>query len=166
MITKEQVKAKTIERFWSKINFGEANECWEWQASLRGGYGLFSTSYKGAGISHIAHRFLFIQLFGELPRNTHVLHRCDNRKCVNPNHFFTGTNYDNVQDKVSKGRHSNAIFPGGKNPSAKLRSEDVVAIKERLKNGETQLAVGKSYGVCQSQIWRIAHGTRWKNITL
>lgn len=36
----------------------------------------------------------------------HILHECDNPRCVNPLHLFEGTDKDNSDDKVKKGRQA------------------------------------------------------------
>src|SRR4051812_130307 len=87
-----------MERFWDKVN--KDGECWEWIAGSRGrGYGAFK--YKGK--IHDAHRFSWYLTYGKWP-SMWVLHKCDNRKCVKPEHLFEGTAKDNFQDAVSKGR--------------------------------------------------------------
>lgn len=50
------------------------------------------------------HRASWILHYGEVPDDFHVLHKCDVRNCVNPDHLFLGTNQDNIEDKVRKGR--------------------------------------------------------------
>ncbi|AQW91318.1 HNH endonuclease [Elizabethkingia anophelis] len=76
-------------------------ECIEWTMHVnRCGYGVL----KHNGRLHRAHRFIY-NLYhkvglGEL----HVLHKCDNPRCVNPEHLFLGTCRDNIDDKVKKGR--------------------------------------------------------------
>lgn len=75
--------------------------CWLW---------LGSTNAKG--YAHLkydmrqqrANRFSWSAYNGPIPEGLHVLHSCDNRLCVNPEHLFLGTNQDNVDDKMKKGR--------------------------------------------------------------
>lgn len=64
------------------------------------GYGKLSL----LGRDQAAHRYAYEIFFGPVPRNRLVLHRCDNRRCVNPEHLFVGSAKDNFDDMISKGR--------------------------------------------------------------
>ena len=76
--------------------------CWLWSAAGGGQhYGLFHFRGKTIG----AHRASWIFHKGEIPNGLYVLHKCDTRPCVNPDHLFLGTPKDNMQDCVKKGRH-------------------------------------------------------------
>lgn len=89
------------ERFWSKVNVGKKNECWEWVGAIdTPGYGAF----KFDGKKYNSHRIAWYLTHSDFP-NELVLHKCDNRLCCNPKHLFLGTYLDNAQDMVSKGRH-------------------------------------------------------------
>ena len=86
-------------RFEQKFN--KTDGCWIWNAATRTtGYGVFS--YKGKAVT--ASRVSYILYKGEIPDGLHVLHTCDNRLCVNPDHLFLGTNTDNVEDRKAKNR--------------------------------------------------------------
>lgn len=91
-----------MERFWSKVR--KSDGCWEWTASVNAkGYGRFGVTSR-----HIvaAHRFAYELVVGPIPDDQWVLHRCDNPRCVRPDHLFTGSPLDNSTDMVSKGRGS------------------------------------------------------------
>lgn len=91
--------APRTERFWAHV--AQSEGCWEWQASVfRTGYGQF----RDGGRSMRAHRVAWELVNGPIPEGLHVCHRCDNRKCVRPDHLFLGTRSDNMQDMSAKGR--------------------------------------------------------------
>lgn len=93
-----------MKRFWDKVDIKGPDDCWEWQRSLNnGGYGR--SHFNGKQIK--AHRLSFLLTHHEIPEGMLVLHKCDNPKCVNPDHLFLGTHYDNMQDMKAKGRARN-----------------------------------------------------------
>jgi hypothetical protein len=93
-------KADPAARFWAKVQRGEG--CWEWQGANNGkGYGCFG---KEGSRPYYAHRFSWELHAGPIPDGLFVLHRCDNRRCVNPEHLFLGTQGDNMRDMIAKGR--------------------------------------------------------------
>ena len=88
-----------LERFEQKF-IPSTSGCWTWTAGLSDkGYGRFTL-----GKEQYAHRASWIFYHGN-PGALDVLHRCDNPKCVNPNHLFLGTHTDNMHDMIRKGRH-------------------------------------------------------------
>lgn len=77
--------------------------CWMWTGGIVHGYGCWEVD----GRRERAHRWAWELFVGPIPEGMHVLHRCDNPPCVNPNHLFLGTQTDNVQDMDAKGRRRN-----------------------------------------------------------
>lgn len=104
------------ERFWIYTQKGPG--CWQWIGSKQAyGYGQLRV---GNGPMR-AHRFAYIIKHGAIPEGMDVLHRCDNRSCVNPAHLFLGTQADNIADMDAKGRRRTVPNVGVQHPMAKLR---------------------------------------------
>jgi len=104
---KPQRAMKPIEeRFWDKVNKDTESGCWVWQSSIRGnGYGAFFTHLQPEGRKcHGAHRYSWELSNGAIPEGLWVLHKCDNRICVNPDHLFLGDRTDNMRDCANKKR--------------------------------------------------------------
>lgn len=97
------ITSEYINHFFSKVDKKESG-CWEWTGAKNrrvNGYGTIHLFGK----KQYAHRISFLIHNGFLPyRQLWVLHKCDNTKCVNPDHLFLGTYSDNMKDKVVKGR--------------------------------------------------------------
>ena len=110
-----------------------------------------------------AHRFSWELYKGSIPdgdgyHGVCVLHRCDNRACVNPDHLFLGTQADNIRDMIRKGRNDDRS--GERNFSAKLSQRDVNEIRS-LAGRLPQRAIAEKFGVSQSQISHIIRGAGW-----
>ncbi len=79
------------ERFWAKVNKATSG-CWEWQATLVNGYGVFWNGTRQIR----AHRYAYELLKGKIPEGLTIDHLCRNRKCVNPDHLEVVTMRENV----------------------------------------------------------------------
>lgn len=147
------------ERFWFCVVRKSNDECWEWTGTKTNrGYGNIEIDGHAVG----AHRLSYIIHFGEIPPNMDICHHCDNRGCVNPNHLFVGTNMDNVQDKIRKGRQ-----PHGMNIKlSKLCDDDIPKIRSLYATGKySQREIAKMFGLkTHVSICRIINGTGWKHI--
>lgn len=162
-------RTKTLEsRFWAKVNKDgpipahrpELGPCWLWMGStVRGGYGRLNDGRSGVN----THRLSFELCVGAIPDGLDVLHKCDNPPCCNPEHLFPGTDQDNANDKVEKGRSPNQ--KGAANGNARLSPEDVLLIRRLLSEGQpayTDLA--KRFDVTPKHISLIAHRKLWPHI--
>ena len=142
--------------------------CWNWNKSLTiKGYGKFGgIRVNGKSNWKIAHRVSYELFYGEIPKGLFVCHTCDNPKCVNPDHLWLGTNNDNVQDMIRKGRKhipTSESVSGEKNPNSRLKLKQVQEIKFFIKEGNKTLKeIADLYSVTGTLIWRIKDGRAWK----
>jgi len=145
-----------IERFWSRVNKNTKNGCWEWVARLNpDGYGEFDCDNRG----YRAHRLSWFFKFGEIEKGLNVCHKCDNPKCVNPDHLFLGTQKENVMDMLSKNRQRS--HKGTKNNKARLNEEKVSEIKRLRRSGLQYKEIADKFGVSVGCVSHILNGRHW-----
>lgn len=148
------------ERFWKKVDKNGPNGCWVWTAScLKSGYGSIKTKDGTMG----SHRISWKLHYGKISKGLCVCHKCDNKKCVNPNHLFLGTQAENIQDMIKKGKGNKA--KGEKHPMAKLKEWQVLEIRAKYKTGKyTQRQLAKEYNVAEITVNYIINRKTWKHI--
>lgn len=143
-------------RFFEKVAYG-ASDCWYWIGSrCQLGYGQFN-----AMAEHKAHRVSW-RLFRGDPQGLKVLHRCDVRSCVNPEHLFLGTQVENIADMVAKGRQRGGGLCGENNPRSRLTWEKVREIRRRVAAGAVQRHLCDEFGVSPMTISRIVNHQLWR----
>lgn len=153
----QKTVSKMPGRFFEKMAFG-FSDCWYWIGSIDCvGYGRFP--YEG---ETKAHRVSWKLFHGIITKGMNVLHKCDVRSCVNPDHLFLGTQLDNVADMVSKNRLVVIPSPGEKNGMAKLTREQVNEARSLHASGIMQKDICKRFGVSPMTISRIVRNQSWK----
>ena len=140
------------ERFLQYVKEAESG-CHEWQSTIKkDGYGQFW--YDGKNMR--AHRAAYILLKGKIPKGKFILHKCDNRCCVNLEHLYVGTQKDNVQDMYRRGRNKGH------------RTVDVALVKEirRLykEGGCSQQQIADIYDLKQPAVSKIILRKTWSKI--
>lgn len=140
------------ERIKTKYVVDPITDCWEWTGAMASsGYGKIGCGgHSGRTLS--AHRAAWEIAHGEIPDRLQVLHSCDNKKCVNPQHLFLGTQSDNILDCIRKGR---AV--------RKLTNEDVLQIRRSYLPRMSQ-CLADQFRVCASTVQRIVQRKSWKHI--
>ncbi len=152
-----------VNRFWTHVDCSDGpGACWLWAGHVgENGYGI--TRVKGK--QYKAHRVSYLIEHGRIDNDRFVLHRCDFRACVNPEHLFLGTPKDNSQDAVKKGR--NTKLYGERNGKAKLTRQKVRAIKRLLADKADgrcdlrQYEIARRFGVSEATVSYLKNGGRW-----
>jgi hypothetical protein len=150
---------KPIDRFMSKT-ISTSNGCIEYQGytSKRNKYPLFWVAGKPTTV----HKWIYEYHNG--PMKLHILHTCDNTKCVNIKHLWTGTHKQNMEDMTNKERAATLVLSGDNNGMAKLTKEQVLEIVDKCKT-RTRKSVAADYDVTPTCIERIMNGKRWSHFT-
>jgi len=170
-----RTRRPVADRFWEKVDKTEA--CWNWiGACYSNGYGQFDLIIDGIRRSRCAHRIAYQLTKGEIPEGLVIMHSCDNRRCVNPDHLTAGTTAENQADMARKGRGTVGAkstahrFPeklprGADNVASKLDGDKVRAIRSRYAaGGVSQSHLARDYGVSQSVIFDAIHRKSWGHI--
>lgn len=143
-------------RLLARIVRDDATGCWLWTGILKtGGYGVIKVRGKNVA----THRASYEAFVGAIPDGTFVLHRCDVRHCINPDHLFLGSQTDNMRDMVSKDRMADC--KGERNPRSALTPQQVLEIR-RSTAPRPQLA--REYGVTNQSIRAVQLAKTWKHL--
>lgn len=131
--------------------------CWIWLGAVidSTGYGTFNWNKKIVS----AHRASFVLAKGEIPEGAMVLHKCDVRCCVNPEHLYLGDHTQNMQDMLDRDRSAR----GEKNAHAKLTSLQVEEIRRTyVKRRGNLMALAKKFGVSRYAIHYVLKRETWQ----
>ena len=135
--------------FWAKVNKTEG--CWLW-TSYRNEHGYGLLSFRGVK-NRRAHRIAWELTNGAIPHGLQVLHRCDVRTCVRPDHLFLGTNADNLLDCAKKGRNVACVL-----------THDQVREVRKLLPSMKQRAIAARFGVKHGVISDIKLGLTYAHV--
>lgn len=165
-----EITHNTLRLFWSKNRVGYKpdqskeyyagmDECWIWSGCLApDGYGKTKVGKKFTS----AHRLSWVIHNGQIPDNKFVMHKCDNRACVNPSHLMLGTTQDNTSDCIRKKRRNPAF--GENLPQSKLNEASVRAIRDAARRGIPQIQIAQTFGLCQQAIHKVVSRKTWNHI--
>lgn len=171
----------------SKPYYEGLDRCHVWTGTKRPfGYGSFGFGFPQKWL--MTHRIMWALTHGCVPAGMHVLHKCDNPSCLNPNHLFLGTCSENGRDRNAKGRtvvvtgdrHGSRTKPwtwidrksrpkdtyvrGEQVCSAKLTEAQVREIRSRGLCTSDYPAVAEEFGVTRHNVSMIVRGIRWKHL--
>ncbi len=129
--------------FWSRVSVGSDSDCWHHRGAP-GSHGYSQFAKK------LAHRVSYEIHFGEIPSDRFVCHRCNNKRCVNPNHLYLGTHTENMDD-VSRGNY---------HPKRKLTGD---AVREIRASTEPARALARRFGVSAKAVQNVLHGVTYRH---
>ena len=139
--------------------FIKTDGCWIWKLSKdKNGYGIFRGMIGSITFTR-AHRYSYALHTGDLLVGMQALHSCDNPSCVNPDHLSSGTNADNMRDKMQKGRARVPI--GEQNGHAILTERQARRI---LKDPRPYTEIASEYNVAPSTIGSLKQRVSWKHL--
>lgn len=157
---KTETKAQNhLRRLIAKTNKHGPGGCWLWTGRIqKNGYGRM---WDGVGQGY-THRMSYELHCGPVPERLLVLHRCDVRHCVNPEHLFTGTQKENLADRDAKGRQNYAR--GERIGASKLSPDQVLDIRRQFSLGRSKTSLGRGFNVCTTNIAKIVSRKTWTHI--
>ena len=136
-----------MDRFWSKVD--KSGDCWEWRAGLDDhDYGQFRMGNK----NFKAHRAAWILTHGENPTQD-ILHSCDNRKCVRPDHLRLGSDTDNMRDSLERERR-NLLFSNA----------DVAEMRKLARLGKSRQELVDIFGGTRLAVTLAVTGQTFKHV--
>lgn len=138
-----------IDGFFGRVTRDDSSGCWEWRTVSGRGYGVF----KGFP----AHRISWKIHKNTDPYGSYVLHKCDNRACVNPDHLYLGTQSDNMRDMWQRDRRR---YNSG---AARHGWEKIDQIRSAYMTGRYSLSeLGRMFGMNRSLVFKIVNNTIWR----
>lgn len=180
------------ERFAKYVDRADESGCWTWTACVdkRTGYGIFVWKRDGKPWTRTAHRSAYELAHGPIPEGKMVLHTCDVRTCVRPDHLYLGTHADNMQDKVERNRCATGLRNGKhtkpecqprgdnhharRNPEALARGTDhgcckytpeiVIAVRERRAAGKKLREISEEFSIPIPTVYQMTTRDTWRHI--
>jgi hypothetical protein len=142
--------------------------CLEWngEINIQNKYGMLRVD----GVQKTVHRLAWIEVYGPIPDGKWVLHKCDNRKCLNVDHLYLGTVVENARDFVERGTHWTKTRPedvkhGSGHGSAVLNEIKVLAIRNQYAAGSvTMQMLATHYDISLKSICNILQGKSWTHV--
>jgi len=151
-----EVTPALLERFNSKWVRADEADCWIWTGSVSKGTGYGAFKLNGRKVdAHVA-AWRISNNGAAVPIGQLVMHSCDCRQCVNPDHLSLGTSSENMRDASERG---DVVIA-----SAKLTEQQVPMIRRLHSEGWSMYAIAKLVGVSDVTIASLIHGKTWKHV--
>ena len=141
-------------QFWQMVD--TTGDCWLWMGAVKpNGYGIVKRrAIRPSPIGAHVHAWTLTN--GPVPDGHLVLHHCDNRRCVRPDHLHVGTMRDNARDRAER----NTSHPNAR----RLTADQCAEIRRRWAAGARQVDLAAEYTVSQVTVSRIVRGDHWSSV--
>lgn len=136
------------------------NNCLIWGPVNSTRYGTITINKK----NYSAHRIIATLVYGLPAENQVVMHSCNNKPCINPEHLSIGSQSDNLKYAASLRRNFVPGLKGEEHRMSKLNDTSVREIREKYKNGISSVKLGLEYGVNGRTIRSLLAGKTWKHV--
>lgn len=148
-------RGKPKKQLMDQISKNPTTGCWTWMGALfqGSGYGQFSNRMLAKSPT-TAHRASWEIHKGPIPEGKMILHKCDNRKCVNPEHLYVGNNSENMIDRSKRGYVH----------QMRLNEQKVREMRQLRQKGWPWRALAKRYGVHTNAVRDATLGRSWAYI--
>jgi hypothetical protein len=146
------------DRILSKILIDQKG-CWNWTDHLEvRGYGR--ATYNGK--TYPAHRLSYMCFEKKIPKGLLVCHKCDNRRCVNPEHLYLGTHHDNSLDRGK--RNLKSFQRGESHGNCKFSDAIILEVRKKHSEGQSRSQISKIYNIKYSAVCKIIRRESWNHI--
>jgi hypothetical protein len=151
--------------FWARVLKTDEG-CWKWTGGRApNGYGITYLGFehvagKRKSYSIGAHKFSWILQRGGVPKGLQLLHQCDRKHCVNPDHMKIGTSKENIQEAHARGLSK----IGSALSFAKLTESIVAEARKLFAAGTTAKALAKRFGVAHAVMHAAIRGKTWRHV--
>ena len=130
------------------VKSNDPKGCWIWFGAQRGvGYGAIKIN--GRVID--AHRAAYEIYKGPVPKGALILHTCDNRACVNPDHLVIGDHSQNQRDAMNRA----GVKPWRATRTTPLTSQEIAQIHSDYAGGVSERQLTRKYNVAATSLKRL-----------
>lgn len=150
-------RASNLEEFLNMRTDKSANGCWNWTSTTdKNSYGIASNNWLKKYGTPFAHRLMYIVTKGPIEKGLNINHHCDNPSCVNPDHLYSGTQKQNMNDKISRNRH--IVW------NRQFNSNQIKQIREMRKKGFLLRVIAERFNTSHPIISQICNYKTYKKI--
>ena len=137
----------------------DTNGCWNWIGKLdKGGYAICTFKNKRTRM----HRATYEFYKGSFEKTKLICHKCDNRKCINPDHLYVGTHKDNAIDMVVRKRQNLTL--GSAHQNSIFDEKTILLMRKEYSEGILISELSRKYKSAYRNVWKIIRRQTWKHI--